>query len=214
MKIKVCGMRDSENIIRLTELKPDYMGLIFYPRSSRYAESPDAQLLVTLPDSIKLVGVFVDATIQEIVKKVKEFRLDAVQLHGSESVAYCSELRKSLTETINGRQVEIFKAFGLSADFNFEILNDYMPVCDFFLFDTKTSSHGGSGIVFDWELLAKYSGPKPYFLSGGLSPENISGISKFADKYLYGVDLNSKFEIEPGLKNIDSLKQAFTLLRN
>lgn len=214
MKIKVCGMRDSENIIRLAELKPDYIGLIFYPLSSRYAENPDVQILENLSHSIKLVGVFVDAAIQEIVKKVMEFGLDAVQLHGSESVAYCDELRKSLTETLNGRQVEIFKAFGLSAEFSFEILDDYMPVCDFFLFDTKSPSHGGSGMAFDWDLLAKYSGPKPYFLSGGLSPENISGISKFADKYLYGVDLNSKFEIKPGLKNIDSLKQAFTLLRN
>lgn len=214
MKIKVCGMRDSENIIRLAELKPDYIGLIFYPLSSRYAENPDVQILENLSHSIKLVGVFVDAAIQEIVKKVMEFGLEAVQLHGSESVAYCDELRKSLTETLNGRQVEIFKAFGLSAEFSFEILDDYMPVCDFFLFDTKSPSHGGSGMAFDWDLLAKYSGPKPYFLSGGLSPENISGISKFADKYLYGVDLNSKFEIKPGLKNIDSLKQAFTLLRN
>lgn len=214
MKIKVCGMRDSENIIRLAELKPDYIGLIFYPLSSRCAENPDVQILENLSHSIKLVGVFVDAAIQEIVKKVMEFGLDAVQLHGSESVAYCDELRKSLTETLNGRQVEIFKAFGLSAEFSFEILDDYMPVCDFFLFDTKSPSHGGSGMAFDWDLLAKYSGPKPYFLSGGLSPENISGISKFADKYLYGVDLNSKFEIKPGLKNIDSLKQAFTLLRN
>lgn len=214
MRIKVCGMRDSENIIRLAELKPDYIGLIFYPLSSRCAENPDVQILENLSHSIKLVGVFVDAAIQEIVKKVMEFGLDAVQLHGSESVAYCDELRKSLTETLNGRQVEIFKAFGLSAEFSFEILDDYMPVCDFFLFDTKSPSHGGSGMAFDWDLLAKYSGPKPYFLSGGLSPENISGISKFADKYLYGVDLNSKFEIKPGLKNIDSLKQAFTLLRN
>lgn len=214
MKIKVCGMRDSENIIRLAELKPDYMGLIFYPQSSRYVENPDAQLLESLPDSIKLVGVFVNATIQEIVKKVNEFGLDAVQLHGSESVEFCSELRKNLTESGQNRQIEIFKAFGLSAEFNFEILDTYMPVCDFFLFDTKTPSHGGSGMAFDWELLAKYGGSKPYFLSGGLSPQNIYGISKFAGEYLYGVDLNSKFEIEPGLKNIDDLKKAFEILRN
>lgn len=214
MKIKVCGMRESENIVRLAELKPDYIGLIFYPRSSRYVENPDIQQLDTLPDSIKLVGVFVDADIQEILKKVKDLALDAIQLHGSESAGYCSELRNSLKVMLNSRHVEIFKAFGLSADFTFEILNEYMPVCDFFLFDTKTSEHGGSGIVFDWKLLKKYKGPKPYFLSGGLSPENISEISKFADKFLYGVDLNSKFEIKPGLKNIDKLNQAFKLLRN
>ncbi|WP_276360952.1 phosphoribosylanthranilate isomerase [Daejeonella sp. H1SJ63] len=214
MKIKVCGMRDRENIIRLAELKPDYMGLIFYAQSKRYANNPDRELLDTLPDTIKLTGVFVNADLSEIVQKVCEYSLDAVQLHGSESADFCAGLRTALEKSIPGKKVELLKAFGVSSDFNFELLIAYNDVCDFFLFDTKTTEHGGSGTTFDWGLLAKYQGSKPYFLSGGLGLENISGISKFAGKYLYGVDLNSRFETEPGLKNIESLKQAFKLLRN
>lgn len=214
MKIKVCGMRDKENIIGLSRLKPDYMGLIFYAQSKRFADKPDQETLNTLPESIKLTGVFVNAEIDEILQKVSQFDLDAIQLHGAESAEFCSQLQSKLSQSVPGKHVELLKAFGISSDFNFNILDAYQGVCDFFLFDTKTADHGGSGMTFDWDLLANYRGPKPYFLSGGLSPENISGISKFGGKYLYGVDLNSKFEIEPGLKDLESLKQAFKLLRN
>lgn len=214
MKIKVCGMRDKENIIGLSELKPDYMGLIFYPQSKRFADKPDKETLDTLPESIKLTGVFVNAEINEIIQKINQYDLDAVQLHGAESVEFCAELQNELKKSVHGKRIELFKAFGMSPDFDFKVLEAYQNVCDFFLFDTKTTEHGGSGMTFDWGLLAKYQGPKPFFLSGGLNPENISGISKFGGKYLYGVDLNSRFEIEPGLKDLGSLKQVFKLLRN
>lgn len=214
MKIKVCGMKDKENIIGLSKLKPDYMGLIFYAPSKRFADKPDREILNSLPESIKLTGVFVNAEIDEIVQKADQYDLDAVQLHGAETAEFCSQLRSKLSKSVVGKHIELLKAFGISPGFDFKELDAYQNVCDFFLFDTKTTEHGGSGMAFDWSLLTKYKGPKPFFLSGGLSPENISGIRKFGGKYLCGADLNSRFEIEPGLKDLGSLKKAFKLLRN
>ena len=213
MIIKVCGMKESENMIRLAELKPDYMGLIFYPLSGRYAGKADKNVLASLAPSIKLTGVFVDQKPEEIVDKVLEYQLDAVQLHGKESPDYCLLLRAALNTRQPQKRVELIKAFGISPGFNFSDLDPYNDCIDFFLFDTKTAGHGGSGLSFDWKILDQYSGNKPWFLSGGLSPENIREISNFAFKNLYGLDLNSRFEIEPGIKDINSLRSAFQLIR-
>lgn len=214
MKIKVCGMKDRENIISLASLKPDYMGFIFYPGSKRYAGDPDKKLMASLPSAIKLTGVFVDEEPDIIIAKVIEYGLDAVQLHGAESSEYCRLIRISLNEMQPLKNIELIKAFGISPGFHFADLNEYQNVTDYFLFDTKTSGHGGSGLTFDWKILHEYTGNKPYFLSGGLSPENIEGISKLAGNNLYGLDLNSRFETEPGIKDIKSLRSAFQLIRD
>lgn len=212
MKIKVCGMKDSGNIIDLAQLKPDYLGLIFYSQSKRFAANLDKDLLSSLPDSIKLTGVFVNETIDQIISKIDEYDLNAVQLHGSESVIYCQQFKELLRVRLPFRKLEIIKAFGIFPGFDFNQLTQFNDVVDYFLFDTKTAEHGGSGITFDWKILDHYSGLKPYFLSGGLSPENISEINNLVSKKLYGIDLNSKFELEPGLKDINSLKSVFELI--
>ena len=212
MKIKVCGMKDSGNIIDLAQLRPDYLGLIFYSRSKRFAANLDKDILSSLPDSIKLTGVFVNETIEAIISIIDEYDLNAVQLHGSESVIYCQQLKELLRVRLPFRKLEIIKAFGIFPGFDFNQLTQFNDVVDYFLFDTKTAEHGGSGIAFDWKILVHYSGLKPYFLSGGLSPENISEISNLVPEKLYGIDLNSKFELEPGLKDISSLKSVFELI--
>ena len=213
MRIKVCGMRNPENIFALAELKPDYLGLIFYPLSKRFVGDLDKSVLGVLPKSIKLTGVFVDESLENVLEIVQKFNLSAIQLHGSESVEYCRELKRELTRTSHFIEIEIWKAFGISSSFDFETLNSFQNNVDSFLFDTKTVEHGGSGISFDWRVLSEYKLDKPFFLSGGISPENILEVFNLNHKQLLGVDLNSKFEIEPGLKDIDSLQSAFDIIR-
>ncbi|HQS51933.1 MAG: hypothetical protein B7X86_16295 [Sphingobacteriales bacterium 17-39-43] len=213
MKIKVCGMRDPQNILNLAELGPDYMGLIFYPESKRYVADPDKNVLAKLPSKISLTGVFVDEQEREIVQKVLKYGLCAVQLHGAESPEYCRSLRIKLNESLPAMHIELIKAFGVYPGFDFSTLEPYNDVVDYFLFDTKTSEYGGSGIAFDWAILDQYKGEKQFFLSGGLSPENIKGLVNLASKKIYALDLNSRFETEPGLKNIESLRSAFQLIR-
>jgi phosphoribosylanthranilate isomerase len=213
MKIKVCGMRNPQNITSLAELNPDYIGLIFYPGSKRYVSNPDQSILSSLPSSIKLTGVFVDEKEEEVVQKVILYGLSAVQLHGKESPLYCENLRKKFKSQLPDVKIDLIKAFGVYPGFDFSTLEAYNEVVDYFLFDTKTSEHGGSGMTFDWTILDQYTGDKMFFLSGGLSPENINGIFNLATKKIHALDLNSKFETEPGLKNIESLKSAFQLIR-
>ena len=213
MRIKVCGMRNPENIFALAELKPDYLGLIFYPLSKRFVGDLDKSVLGVLPKSIKLTGVFVDESLENVLEIVQKFNLSAIQLHGSESVEYCRELKRELTRTSPFIEIEIWKAFGISSSFDFGTLNSFQNNVDSFLFDTKTVEHGGSGISFDWRVLSEYKLDKPFFLSGGISPENIQEVFNLNHKQLLGVDLNSKFEIEPGLKDIDSLQSAFDIIR-
>ena len=213
MKIKVCGMRNPQNILSLANLNPDYIGLIFYPESKRYVSDPDEAVLSSLPSSIKLTGVFVDEKEEEVFQKVITYGLSAVQLHGTESPLYCENLRKMFKNQLPAVKIDLIKAFGVYSGFDFSTLEVYNDVVDYFLFDTKTSDHGGSGIVFDWTILDQYVGEKMFFLSGGLSPENVEGIFNLATKKIHALDLNSKFETEPGLKNIESLKSAFQLIR-
>ena len=213
MKIKVCGMRDPQNILNLAELKPDYMGLIFYPKSKRFVADPDKDILASLSGSISLTGVFVDEQEGDVVQKVLSYGLSAVQLHGAESPEYCRSLRTKLIDSLPNKHIELIKAFGIDQGFDFSSLEPYYELVDYFLFDTKTSEHGGSGIAFDWAVLDQYNGEKQFFLSGGLSPENIKGLFNLATKKIYALDLNSRFETEPGVKNIESLRSAFKLIR-
>ncbi|TWR31370.1 phosphoribosylanthranilate isomerase [Mucilaginibacter pallidiroseus] len=205
MKIKVCGMKYAENISRLEALKTDYMGFIFYEKSPRFAAGLSEDVLNGLSADIIKTGVFVNEDADVISKLIYKYKLDAVQLHGSENPAFC-ELFK--------HEVQVIKAFGVNDDFDFDQLKLYVGKVDYFLFDTKTSAHGGSGIVFDWSVLDNYTIDVPFFLSGGLSVENIADIKKIKHPQFYGVDLNSRFEIESGLKDIDKLETAFKTIKN
>ena len=199
-------MRESGNIQDLLMLEPDYIGFIFFAKSKRYAGNLEKAALASISTSIKKTGVFVNEELKEVTEIVSHFNLDAVQLHGSESKDFCGSLKRE--------NVELIKAFGVDEDFDFKVLEDYEDVVDYFLFDTKTSGHGGSGKAFNWSVLDRYKLNKPYFLSGGLSLENLEHVKDLEDKRLYAVDINSKFETEPGLKDIEKLKQAFEIIRN
>jgi len=199
-------MRDPANIKQLVALKPDYIGLIFYAPSKRFIENLDSETLSLIPPQIKKAGVFVDGAMDEIQQKIKAYDLNAVQLHGNESPEVCKLLKD------NG--IEVIKAFGVDEDFDFGVLKAYEDSVDFFLFDTKTKLHGGSGLTFNWDLLKEYTLNVPYFLSGGLDADNIFEALKINDKRFYAIDLNSRFEISPGLKDIAKLKSVFNQIKH
>ena len=191
VKLKICGMK--HNIADVALLQPDYLGFIFYAKSPRnYTGSvPD------LPPSIKRVGVFVDASLEEISEKIKTFRLDVVQLHGDESPEFC----QGLTD------VEIWKVFSIKDSFNFNRLKPYETVVDKFLFDTKGKEKGGNGYTFDWSVLEDYHSTKPFVLSGGIGLDEIEKVQQILKTELPidTIDVNSKFERSPGLKDVKQL---------
>ena len=189
VRIKICGMKYEDNIVEIGNLLPDYLGFIFYKKSTRFFEGEIPQL----PLSIKKVGVFVNETGQNIIAIIKKHKLDCIQLHGNESAQFCQELQK--------QNVEVIKVFSIDDDFNFDELNEYENVCDYFLFDTKGKLHGGNGYTFNWKLLEKYKSSKPLFLSGGIGLDEIDKIKKLKLP-IFAIDINSKFEEAPGLKNI------------
>lgn len=193
--LKICGMKYPDNILEVSQLLPDYLGFIFYEKSSRYFDGE----IPEIPKSIKKVGVFVDAGFEEINSKIKKYDLDLIQLHGNETPEFCKNLKKE--------KIEIIKVFSVDDDFDFEILNEYENVCDYFLFDTKGKLHGGNGVTFNWQILDKYKSKKPLFLSGGIGIEEIEKIKTF-NLPIFAIDINSKFEIEPGLKNVQLCKDA------
>ncbi|MBE8726932.1 phosphoribosylanthranilate isomerase [Flavobacterium hungaricum] len=194
MKLKICGMKYPENIIETGALLPDYMGFIFYEKSARYFNGTIPELIKT----IKKTGVFVDQSLEEILEKIKKYDLQAVQLHGEESTAFCQELKNNISP-----KIEIIKVFSADENFDFETIKPFEPVCDYFLFDTKGKLPGGNGTTFDWTILKKYNSKKPFFLSGGIGMNELKAIEEISKTNLpiYAVDVNSKFEIEPGLKN-------------
>lgn len=198
MKLKICGMKYPDNILELGSLLPDYMGFIFWEKSARYFDGamPD------LPERIKKTGVFVNASQDEIVAKVSQYNLQAVQLHGDESVEFCQELKENL-----GNTIEIIKVFSVDATFDFDQLKPFETVCDYFLFDTKGKLPGGNGTTFDWKVLEQYPSQKPFFLSGGIGLDEIDLVNEIlkTDLPIYAIDVNSKFEIEAGLKNKEEL---------
>ncbi len=204
MKIKVCGMKFPDNIRSVAALQPDYMGFIFYPHSQRFVGYVPNEELTELRLPAKKVGVFVDKDFSTIKSIIQKYHLDVVQLHGNELPEMCAALQK---------QVEVFKAFGVDENFDFDLLKPYENVVDYFLFDTKTSVYGGSGKAFDWHVLENYTLNTPFFISGGLSNENIRSVLQFKHPAFYGLDLNSRFEDGPGLKNIKKLEEAFSLIK-
>ena len=215
MKLKICGQK--HNIVDVAGLQPDYLGFIFWEPSSRYFDHEPSPL----PPEIKSVGVFVDAPIESVLEKVSTYHLDAVQLHGNETPEYCANLKNRHSELVSESQTkefDIIKVFSIKETFDFSILEAYEDSCDYFLFDTKGRLPGGNGYTFDWEVLQQYPSTKPYFLSGGIGLENVNELRKFLDtdtsKYCYAIDVNSKFETEPGRKDIKKLKEFKKVLEN
>ncbi|MBJ7882396.1 phosphoribosylanthranilate isomerase [Gelidibacter salicanalis] len=202
MKLKICGMKYQENVAEVGTLHPDYLGFIFYEKSSRFFNGT----LPELPKEIKKVGVFVNASVKEIKQKIAHYNLDLVQLHGEESPEFCQTLMTDLS-----KKIEIIKVFSVNEQFNFNVLKPYEAVCDYFLFDTKGRLPGGNGYTFNWDVLIQYPSTKPYFLSGGIGLEEMENIKQFmqgeASKYCYAIDVNSQFEIAAGLKDYKKLKE-------
>ena len=204
MKLKVCGMRSPNNIINLAKIMPDYMGFIFWENSKRFVSNstPD------LGETVKKVGVFVNARLDYIQKCIEAHKLNAVQLHGNESPEQCGELGEI--------DVEDIKAFTVQKKFDFNKILVYESVCDYFLFDSKGELPGGNGLHFDWTVLKNYPSKKPFFLSGGIGPSDCVAIASIIklNLPLYAIDVNSKFETEPGFKNIQSIKDFKLKLYN
>jgi len=202
--IKVCGMKDLDNVKSIAALKPDFLGFIFYENSKRkvFLNEVDS-LLEAIDQSIKKVGVFVNANKNEILKIQNKF--DYIQLHGDESPEFC--------KTINKVGTKIIKAFGIDNAFDFDKLKEFIPYCSYFLFDTKTADYGGSGKKYNWQKLEEYQFEVPFFLSGGICLEDAERIKTINHPQLYVVDINSKFEIEPGLKNMELAKTFINKIR-
>lgn len=199
MLIKICGLKYPENIQAVSALKPDFMGFIFYPKSPRYADPLDIKTLEALPPTIKKIGVFVNEDIENILTIAYKYKLDGLQLHGTELVDMCRKLKKL--------GYLVIKAFPIAEAYNFKVTKAYEGVCDYFLFDTKTDAYGGSGVKFNWQILKEYKGETPFFLSGGIAVDDAEAIRKIEHPLFAGIDLNSKFELKPGLKNISLLKE-------
>ncbi|WP_264521248.1 phosphoribosylanthranilate isomerase [Flavobacterium sp. N1994] len=198
-------MKFPKNITEIAALQPDYLGFIFYEKSPRYFENT----IPNIDKSIKKVGVFVNASYNEIEEKVKLYDLDLVQLHGDENPEFCALIENNL--------VKVIKAFSIDNNFNFNSLKKYTNHCSYYLFDTKGPKYGGNGFAFDWSVLENYPFEKAYFLSGGIGLENTNDIELFFKKkqakYCLAIDLNSKFEIEPGLKNLEIVSEFIEQLK-
>lgn len=198
MKLKVCGMKQENNILDVADLEPNYMGFIFYEKSLRNFK----EIIPALPEGIEKIGVFVNASIDFIVSKIEEHNLNGVQLHGNESPEFCEQLKEY--------DILIIKVFSMKNQFDFKVLEPYQDVCDYYLFDTKGKEPGGNGYTFNWNLLKKYTYNKPYFLSGGIGMENIDALLLFLkrpeSRLCCTLDVNSKFESSPAFKDITLLK--------
>nr|WP_293568342.1 phosphoribosylanthranilate isomerase [Prevotella sp.] len=212
MIIKVCGMRDADNIRDISALGVDMIGLIFYPPSPRYVQqfSSGAGIIPDYaPDMGKTplrVGVFVDDMPQNIVTRVYNYKLDYIQLHGNEPRETLENLRATIDPDINPN-IKIIKAISVSSAEDIKKYKEYVGAADLFLFDTKCKTVGGSGEQFDWQVLQAYDGDVPFLLSGGIGPDDAERIKNFHHPKCIGIDLNSKFEIEPALKDVEKLKQ-------
>ncbi|WP_299624479.1 phosphoribosylanthranilate isomerase [uncultured Tenacibaculum sp.] len=208
MKLKICGMKYVDNIRQVAELKPDYLGFIFYEKSKRNFEG----IIPEIPKGIKKTGVFVNEYLEILISLAEEYKLEAIQLHGDESVEYIKELKGHLESSREEKRlpkVEIIKVFGIKDEFDFSVLEPYEAVVDYFLFDTKGKERGGNGVTFDWKVLEGYNSEKPFFLSGGIGLHEVAKVKEIikTDLPVYALDVNSKFEKEPGLKSVKDLKK-------
>ena len=206
MELKVCGLNRKENIINVCSIEPGYIGFIFFRGSKRYiGKDPVKDIVCTVSPLIKKVGVFVDASVEEVIAIFQSISLDYVQLHGNESIEFC--------EILFNKQIPVIKAFGVYNIIDFDVVDRYSPWCSFFLFDNAGQSVGGTGRMFNWNVLEDYPLSIPYFLSGGIGPTEIEKIKTFNNEKLHAIDVNSRFETEPGLKDIKALTVFYDKLK-
>lgn len=199
MKIKVCGMRDVYNISEVASLNPDYMGFIFYPPSPRYCSNLNPDFVKLLSPDIISVAVTVDVSEDDIVGLVEKYGFKAVQLHGKETPELCNRLRR--------RGIKVFKAISVKGTESVECIRNYEGSVDLFVFDTATVSKGGSGKKFEWSILESADIHTDFLLSGGIGPEDVENVLRFHHQHLIGVDLNSRFEVAPGIKDVGLLRR-------
>jgi len=198
MKIKVCGLTDAGNAKGIAASSPDFMGFIFYRGSKRYVGECPPGSLFDIPGQIMKIGVFVNEELSIVIGKMKLWGLDLVQLHGGETPGYCYSLKAA--------GIRIIKAFGLDDSSDFDKPEKYTDVSDYFLFDTRTRLSGGSGVKFQWKKLEEYRLDKPFFLGGGIGPEDAGAIRKIQHENLFAIDINSRFETRPGIKDVEKVK--------
>jgi len=204
VKVKICGL--TSKLDQISELDIDYVGFIFYAKSPRYVVGQLSPVdLAKLPSNIRKVGVFVNEQAEIIRQYALEYQLDFVQLHGSESPDECFELEQS--------GIPVIKAFGVGEQFDFDVLKPYLGKVSYFLFDTATSTHGGSGKAFDWALLQNYPFDVPIFVGGGVGLDNLESLIGYDIPHLYAIDMNSKLEISPGVKDMAKAHAAVALVK-
>ena len=202
MRVKVCGITQEEQLIKLPETGATFAGLIFYPKSPRYVLRQMTTSQIKKETNVNKVGVFVNASVEEVLQMVDECRLHMVQLHGDETPRYCEKIAD---------YISVVKAFRISETDNIAWrIKDYMEVCDMFMFDTEGAGYGGTGKKFDWAKLHDVVVGKPYFLSGGIDPADVEKLKEFCTrpeaKALFAIDINSKFEVVPGVKDMEKIK--------
>jgi len=207
LKLKVCGMKYQDNINQVVSLRPDYLGFIFYEKSPRYVGQSFSKIeLSVVQNGIKKVGVFVNSDIDFVLNTASGLNLDLIQLHGNEPVEYCAEIMT--------RGLSVIKAIPIAATQDLNKLNKYKNVVDYFLFDTKGDTYGGTGRKFDWRILDTYDLEVPFFLSGGIQLEDIDELAiRSKSLPIHAVDVNSGFEIEPGMKDGNLVKMAIEKLK-
>ena len=194
-------MRDADNIREVEALGIDYMGFIFWPKSSRYV----SEMPTYLPTKCKRVGVFVDASIGDVMTIAEQYQLDLIQLHGQESSSYITQLRPHLS--LLNSKISIIKALNIATTADLANAKQYEGIVDYLLFDTKGKSVGGNGEKFDWSVLSAYTGNTPFLLSGGIGPDDAERVKAFNHPKCIGIDLNSKFELSPALKDVNKLQE-------
>jgi len=198
LQLKVCGMRDADNILQVAALRPAYMGFIFYEKSPRFV-GESFVLPADFPTDIKKVGVFVNAPAETMLTTAARVGLDALQLHGHESVEVCRQVKAA--------GLEVIKVFSVDDDFDFAGTQPYRAVADYFLFDTKGKLYGGNAQTFDWSVLGRYDQQVPFFLSGGLTPANVADALLLEGLNVYALDVNSGVETAPGKKDIGLIQE-------
>jgi phosphoribosylanthranilate isomerase len=202
LKLKICGMREPENIRQVAALQPDYMGFIFYEKSPRFVGHNFS--VPYLEAGVKRVGVFVNHSLSSVTECVANMKLDFVQLHGDESPSFCAALKDE--------NIKVIKVFRVDDDFDFSVTNEYESVSDYFLFDTKGKLYGGNAVAFNWNVLEKYNQRVPFFLSGGIQSTNLKDLNKLNGLNVHAIDINSSVEDRPGLKNIEKIREIINQL--
>lgn len=205
MIVKVCGMRDEQNIKDICQLNIQWIGLNFYKPSSRFIARFEKDSIAHIPKHIKRIGIFVNETLQTICQIVEQYKLDFVQLHGDESLSFCESISPIC---------KVIKVFRIDENFDMSSTKEYEGAVDFFLFDTNTKHFGGSGKKFNWDVLAHYTGYVPFLLSGGIGPQDASELIKLEHPKFIGIDINSKFELAPAIKSKVSIETFLTTLNS